>query len=237
MSNYSEAKKLINRKALIVFIKYPTNGNVKTRLAADYDETFATEFYKLCVEKIINEFKSDILTGTDIHIFCSSIKEIDQTKQWLGEEFIYKFQFGKDLGMRMQNAFGEVFQMGYKEVVIIGTDIPELNIEIINNSFNLLNKFDSVIGPSQDGGYYLLGIKQNQPEIFDGVNWSTGQVLNETIQRLNSQNFSFYLLEKLIDVDTAEDLTCWVQSQGNNSDESLVNFVKSYLSNGLKNTL
>ncbi len=98
----------MENKALIVFLKYPEKGKVKTRLAKDFDESFATEFYKLCVEKLISDIKAHLLIKVDIYIFCSNEVEIESVKNWLGIDFIYKFQSGHNLGMKMQNAFKEV---------------------------------------------------------------------------------------------------------------------------------
>ncbi len=219
-------------RALIIFLKYPENGKVKTRLAKDFDESFATEFYKLCVEKLIIDIKTHLIIKIDIYIFCSSREEIEPVKKWLGNEFIYKFQNGHNLGKKMQNAFEEVFKSEYKQAVIIGTDIPELNSEIIFESFEQLDKYDSVIGPSSDGGYYLLGIKQIHPELFREINWSTHQVLNETLQKINNLKISYYLMGKLTDIDTANDLHEWMKNINGTPDESLIKFTKEYLAGG-----
>ena len=222
----------MENKALIVFLKYPENGKVKTRLAKNFDESFATKFYKLCVERLIAEFNSELLNDADIFLYCSDIEEIDSARNWLGTEFIYRFQQRGNLGIRMWSAFEELFKSGYKKAVIVGTDIPDLNSEIINNSFELLNKYDSVIGPSTDGGYYLLGIKQNHPELFEEINWSTNSVLNETLKRLENLKFSNYLLNKLIDIDTADNLSEWIKTKKDSLNEPLVEFTKRYLLRG-----
>ena len=222
----------MENKALIVFLKYPKNGKVKTRLAKNFDESFATEFYKLCVERLIAEFNSELLNDADIFLYCSDIEEIDPARNWLGTEFIYSYQQRGNLGIRMWSAFEELFKSGYKKAVIVGTDIPDLNSEIINNSFELLNKYDSVIGPSSDGGYYLLGIKQNHPELFEEINWSTSRVLNETLKRLENLKLSNYLLNKLIDIDTADNLSEWIKTKKDSLNEPLVEFTKRYLLRG-----
>lgn len=222
----------MNKKALIIFLKYPEIGKVKTRLAKDFNEVVATEFYRHCVEKIINELKENIRLEASIYLFCSEDRNIPNIKNWLGNDLKYKAQAGKDLGERMKNAFIEVFMLGYQQAIIIGTDIPDLNSEIIINAFKLLNNFDSVVGPSKDGGYYLLGIKKNHPEIFDGLNWSTGEVLSETIKKLNSKKISNTLLQELIDVDTAKNLNEWMELQPNNSLNSVFDYVDHYLNGG-----
>ena len=113
-------------------------------------------------------------------------------------------QTGSDLGERLSNAFGKEFNSTSK-VVIVGTDSPTFPAEMISRAFTLLDKNDAVFGPSEDGGYYLIGLRTMIPEIFQSISWGNSAVLKETLERIGLHSYA--LLETYFDVDTAEDLT------------------------------
>ncbi len=215
--------------ALIVFLKFPEKGNVKTRLAADFGDEFAVQFYKLCLEKLINDIKLNLVGIIDIFLFCSNDDEIPLLKEWLGEGFRYKVQSGTDLGKRMVNAFDEIFKYGYNQSILTGTDIPDLNTKLILESFQLLNNYDVILGPSDDGGYYLIGMKQLYPEIFQNVNWSSDKVFSETINRVETEKLTYYPMEALIDIDNKEGLKKWLAHQNNKPDIQLVKLITERL--------
>jgi hypothetical protein len=106
----------------------------------------------------------------------------------------------------MKNAFKSGFRNGYKKIVLIGSDLPDINESIIKNAFEVLKIKDTVFGPAQDGGYYLIGMKQVHSQIFDNKPWSKPHLLDVTLQELKSQNISYSLIETLNDIDTFEDL-------------------------------
>jgi len=203
-------------------------GKVKTRLAKFYGDNFASGFYKLCVEKLIEDFKNT-LPEMNSYIFCSDKNETRQVKKWLGESFLYFHQSGNNLGERMKNAFEKTFDKGYDNAIIIGTYIPGINSNLVIKSFKLLDKYDCVIGPSSDGGYYLLGIKKKYPYLFENINWSTGTVLSDTIKKLKSKKLTYFLLEELIDIDTADDLKDWFGSQKLDAYNPLADYVRKFL--------
>jgi len=122
----------------------------------------------------------------------------------------YKFkvmvQEGKDLGERMFKAFENEFESGFSKVCLIGTDIYDLDTQIIIQAFENLEKVEVSLGPALDGGYYLIGMKQLYPELFIGVNWGQSTVLNETIERIHSRGIGYNLLPVLKDVDEYEDI-------------------------------
>lgn len=120
-------------------------------------------------------------------------------------DFDYRVQFGSDLGERMKNAFATVFNEGYDQAAIIGTDCAEVTADHLRQAFSRLKQFDTVIGPALDGGYYLLGMNSLIPELFSDISWSSDQVLQETILKLKLLNRSVTLLESLSDVDQIED--------------------------------
>ncbi|NRA11039.1 MAG: glycosyltransferase, partial [Crocinitomicaceae bacterium] len=115
-------------------------------------------------------------------------------------------QVGNDLGERMMNAFDQSFKLGYKRVIGIGSDLPDLRTDVMTKGLTALESSDTVFGPSEDGGYYLIGMNQMIPEIFIGKAWSTDSLLNETQRELKELGYSGELLVELNDVDTIEDL-------------------------------
>ena len=120
------------------------------------------------------------------------------------KKFAKFIQTGDDLGVRMRNAFKDGFSSGYKKIIIIGSDIYDLGKEDLNEAFGQLNQHDYVIGPAEDGGYYLLGMKSMDEEIFAGKPWGTAEVLKETLEDLKTEDFK--LLEMRNDVDIYEDI-------------------------------
>lgn len=190
------------RKALlIIFYRNPKIGKVKTRLAATVGNQKALEIYmKLSLHtKTITEYLNleKIVFYTDV---------IDLMDIWPNATFLKALQDGKELGEKMKNAFVAGFETGYTSICIIGTDCYELTAEIITQAFDALKSADAVIGPSKDGGYYLLGMTNPHTGVFNNKNWSTETVLQETIQNFESLNLNYIKLQELTDVDTAEDL-------------------------------
>ena len=203
----------MSEKAVIIFARYPVDGKVKTRLSKTLGDKFATAFYKTCAEHtfaVANKFRQD--SGASVFLYCSEESEINLVKEWIGYDFIFDFQKGNNLGLKMANAFATVFNAGYKKVNIIGTDAPAINPGLIDDAFTRLDKYDAVIGPSDDGGYYLLGLNKNNRDLFENIEWSTNIVFEKTIEKLNNMKMSFYRLEELTDIDTEDDLLSWFES-------------------------
>ena len=115
-------------------------------------------------------------------------------------------QKGNDLGERMKNAFAKGFNDGYNQIILIGSDLPDIKKSHIQSAFNALNSYDTVFGPAEDGGYYLIGLSKMQKMVFSNKPWSTSKLLNETLRELEQQSTSFSTLETLNDIDTLEDL-------------------------------
>ena len=183
------------KQALIVFVKKPIMGNVKTRLANDIGHSEAVEIYKKLLrntENVITSLKQDIFIFSDVKF-----------KGFFGD-YSWRIQKGNNLGLKMFNAFEEVFALGYDKVNIIGSDCFELSSDILKDSFN--SPEESVIGPSKDGGYYLLGLSKNDPEIFKNIEWSTENVFEETKKKLHIVQMKFSTLPRLTDIDDLEDL-------------------------------
>jgi rSAM/selenodomain-associated transferase 1 len=146
----------------------------------------------------------------DIHLYFSEFIEPSPHQNWHVQT-----QKGDDLGEKMNNAFLDLKSNGYDQVVIIGTDCLELTSEIINNAFTALNSTDYVLGPANDGGYYLLGLTELVDELFLNKEWSNDKVFQTTIDVIQQQNKTVFLLEKLSDIDTFEDLRAYQEKTGN----------------------
>ena len=187
-------------KGIIVFVKNPELGKVKTRLAQTMGDVKALEIYNKLVaytRNVLLEF-----SGVEKFVFYSSFIDLDD--EWNNDVFAKRLQTNGGLGEKMTSAFRAVFETCEK-VVIIGSDCPQLKAIHIEKALNLLDKHNVVIGPSDDGGYYLLGMDRFYPFIFEGINWSTETVLSETLAIAKHQNMSTALLEKLHDVDFEDD--------------------------------
>lgn len=193
-----------SKKALIIFTRNPELGKCKTRLAATIGDANALEVYKILLNHTANISRE---IKADRYVFYS--ENIKKEDFWESAVFRKKLQTGPDLGARMQNAFSEVFEMGYEKVIIIGSDLLDLNAKLVNEAFDHLDSNDVVIGPALDGGYYLLGMKNLQPHIFENKIWGTETVLQDT--KANLHNSKLHLLKELNDIDTFEDMQQYEQ--------------------------
>lgn len=184
--------------ALIILIKNPELGKAKTRIANAVGNEKALEIYK----QLLSITRTETLkSSADKKLYYSSF--IDNQDNWDTQYFSKKLQSGNNLGSKMYNAFKETLP-NYTKVILIGSDLGELNIDILNKAFTELDHHDVVIGPANDGGYYLIGMKKLNP-IFTSIEWSTSSVLEGTLKLINNNNLSFSLLETLTDIDHIED--------------------------------
>jgi hypothetical protein len=201
---------------ILVFIKYPQKGLVKSRLAADMDETAVIELYRCFVLDTL-----DALKNVNAQIWICYWPRDFKTKfiNWLGTGYGYIPQNGKDLGERLKYCFRKVFQHDARGALVIGSDSPDITEDIIRSAFSYLENHDAVIGPTFDGGYYLLGFRQKTflPEVFEDILWSTPKVFSKTIQIISNHNKKYFVLEKRHDVDTIEDVNQFIA--GNNFGE------------------
>ncbi len=186
---------------LLIFIKNPERGKVKTRLAETAGDDTALEVY----QKLL-QITQSVTDQMDVHREVWYSRFIKQDDMWSGGRYEKKRQRGKDLGARMKAAFREAFARGSGRVVIIGSDCPGLRPPILRQAFRLLGDHKVVVGPAEDGGYYLLGMAEFYPALFDRKKWSTSTVCEQTIQQLNKMNVSYRLLPELNDIDTQPDL-------------------------------
>jgi uncharacterized protein len=188
-------------KALIIFVKNAQEGTVKTRLAATVGNSKALFVYKQLLKHTM-EISSYVKARK--FVFYSSF--IEQEDEWDNKVFTKKNQSGDNLGERMKNAFAEVFSEGHNKICIIGCDCPSLNKGIVEAAYAALELHDVVVGPAFDGGYYLIGMKELHPRLFEGIDWSTPTVFEKTISICKSGNLNWSLLPVLHDVDEEKDL-------------------------------
>jgi uncharacterized protein len=186
---------------LVVFVKNRVKGKVKTRLAKSIGNEKALQVYEELIGITVK-----VSSGLDCRKqvwYSDGIEEEDSFERDIFEKYA---QEGEGLGMRMKRAIARGFDEGFEKVVIIGSDCPEITPEILEMAFQILDSKDAVIGPSEDGGYYLLGLNKFIPQVFLGIDWSTSGVLEQTIGIIEGLNFAYSLLPELNDIDTLEDL-------------------------------
>ncbi len=191
----------MNPSALIIFVRNPLLGKVKTRLAREIGAERALKIYELLLDH------TRFITASmpvDKYVFYEDFVNGDDN--WPAAIYQKKLQVGDSLGMRMEQAFAELFAFGHERVLIIGSDCLELTMEAIVAAFASLEKQQAVIGPALDGGYYLLGLSYPLPSIFRDKSWSTNTVLLETMADFQKLKIDLRVLPVLSDIDTVSDL-------------------------------
>jgi hypothetical protein len=191
---------------LIVFGRYPRVGTTKTRLIPALGPVGAAALQKRLTEKTIATAR-EVTTRIGARlVFCHEGGSEKQLHQWLGGRPVrYVAQAAGDLGRRMHLALKSSFAGGARGVVLVGTDIPGLTTGMLKQAFSALQKKDLVVGPSTDGGYWLVGMKRLE-NIFEGITWSRRDVLEKTLALARNKGMTFHLLEPLNDLDTPDDL-------------------------------
>lgn len=198
---------------LIVFTRYPEPGKAKTRLIPALGETGAAELHRQMAEHTLNQVRE--LRSQDAVTIAVRFTggDLSQMSAWLGADLEYCPQGDGDLGDRLSQAFVSAFERGFRSVVIIGTDCPELDKSVLITAFQQLQEHDVVLGAAADGGYYLIGLRRHYPELFQGIPWSSDRVFAQTCtiaQQLGLQVSPN--LPMLRDVDYPEDLVVWKQA-------------------------
>ncbi|MBL7798188.1 MAG: TIGR04282 family arsenosugar biosynthesis glycosyltransferase [Saprospiraceae bacterium] len=185
---------------LLIFIKNPVLGKVKTRLARTVGDAEALRIYLLLLEKTR---LAALGARAERRLYYSD--RIEAGDVWAGADFKKYMQHGPDLGARMAGAFRQSFADGADRAVIIGSDCPELDGVLLNEAFSLLERHDFVLGPTPDGGYYLLGMRAFEPSVFEGIAWSTESVRAATLEKIGGLGKTCALLPERSDVDTEAD--------------------------------
>ena len=189
----------MRQNALILFMKAPVLGRVKTRLAQSLGEESATTLYRLMCEHLLTlPHNSDVMVAYDDEARASLPPYLEGTPLF--------YQTGDDLGARMKNAFETVFAQGYKSAILVGSDIPELDERILEEAFSALSRSDAILSPTYDGGYYLIGFHAHTfcQETFEGIAYSQNDVYANTLLKLSSLRVATGA--RLRDIDTLEDL-------------------------------
>jgi len=188
----------MKKEVVLVFQKNAILGKVKTRLASGMGDLRALEIYKHLIQStysVLEDVSAPVWT-------CFSDFIPETVNPPIAKSFV---QEGQDLGQRMANAFARSFESGMEKVVLIGTDCPTLQSQHLNQAFEALTNSDLVLGPATDGGYYLIGMKRRSDYLFEGISWSTAEVLSQTLAVATAHGLDFTLLDELSDIDTQED--------------------------------
>ncbi|MCG6533949.1 MAG: TIGR04282 family arsenosugar biosynthesis glycosyltransferase [Syntrophales bacterium LBB04] len=201
-------------RCLIMFVRFPGQGQVKSRLAKDLDAEVATNLYRCFVQDLSERL------SREAYRLCIAFHPGDkerEMREMLGDEFSYFPQMGEDLGERMKLAFLRCFSEGARSVVLIGSDIPDLPARIVDEAFRALDKCGAVIGPSVDGGYYLIGFRQDtlNGDVFAGLPWGEDSVFQETMNILRMAGDPVHMLPVWRDIDNREDIRALIKTSGN----------------------
>ena len=191
----------MSKEVLSIFVKNLIPGTVKKRLAKDLGIDLAIEIYKKLVG--ITAEATDILEINKCVYYSDYIESNDQFDDAKYQKHI---QEGKDLGQRMQNCFYDAFELDFDKMILIGSDTPDITDQIISQGFAELDKHDIIIGPAQDGGFYLIGMKKPHENLLNKRTYGHEKVLNELLDEIENRNLSVFKLPTLIDIDVKDDL-------------------------------
>lgn len=201
---------------LVVFVKAARLGFVKTRLAEKIGPEAACNVYRELVAAVLNRI--DAIPSVELRFTPDNAQ--DEIRPWSQPGWELAAQGAGDLGEKLRRAFDEQFASGAERVVIIGSDCPEILENDIVEAWDALANRDVVLGPAMDGGYWLIGLRSQHPELFEGIAWSSPVVLEETMTRILKAGLSIHLLRKLSDVDTVEDFQAWCDHRSKSKQSS-----------------
>ncbi len=187
---------------LIIFVKAPRPGAVKTRIAEIIGPQCACDVYKSLVGILIEQLR----TLPNVQLRYTPDDGLPDISQWLQPAWTSAPQGQGELGQRLAAAFDEAFNHGAERIVVIGSDAPDITRQDIESAWCALKDHDVVLGPAEDGGYWLIGLRANHPALFENISWSSNLVFQQTLARVQSANLTTLLLRKLPDIDTIDDL-------------------------------
>lgn len=192
----------------ILFTRYPEPGKVKTRLIPALGPKGACELHRRMTELAVKQLRElSSFRSLSVEVRFEGGNE-NSMQEWLGTDLCFSPQGQGDLGLRMERAFQEAFQSGFKSVVLIGSDCPDRTAKIVEKAFDGLKNNDLILGPARDGGYYLIGLKEPQL-LFTNIPWGSAEVFNLTQKKAQALGLDVLLLETLQDIDRPEDLSLW----------------------------
>ncbi|MBF2027495.1 MAG: TIGR04282 family arsenosugar biosynthesis glycosyltransferase [Oscillatoriales cyanobacterium C42_A2020_001] len=197
------------QQQLIVFTRYPEPGNAKTRLIPALGEEGAAMLSRQMTEHTLRQVRSlqqQLSIAVEIRFAGGTIERM---QQWLGQDWTYTPQGEGDLGDRLTRSLQTAFAGGIQQAIVIGTDCPELDSQQLREAFQALEQSPLVLGPANDGGYYLIGMNRFIPELFANIAWSTSTVLQQTLEIAKTLKIAIAQLPMLSDVDYPEDLAVW----------------------------
>ena len=192
---------MLNTTALVIFVRNPISGQVKTRLAKDIGDDKALAIYLRLLQHTL-----EITRKLSFRKFVYYSDDVSDYDLWSIPGYTKRKQRGKDLGEKMYNSFKDLFDQGFNRVLIIGSDCLQLQTKTLEQAVSILDSNSAVLGPARDGGYYLLGLNKLYPNLFINKPWSTDQVFTKTIDDFINKGISYALLEELSDIDDATDL-------------------------------
>ncbi len=197
---------LTQPERVIVFARFPEAGQTKTRLIPSLGPEGSAQLHAALTQRTLQVARQHCADRScDLEVRFAGGDVLRMGSQF-GAEHQYSSQQGSGLGERLEDAVSAAFQAGTKRVVVIGTDCPEIDSIILKEAFEALLHVDVVLGPDIDGGYYLIGLRANRPELFRGIDWGTENVLRQTLQRVRQARCSVRQLKSLSDVDYPEAL-------------------------------
>jgi uncharacterized protein len=195
-----------DRSVVMVFVRVPRAGRVKTRLAAGIGAGAALTVYRRLAERVVREARR--LPRVHVRLHYTPADGGAEVRGWLAaDDYVAQAEGG--LGERLGAAFDQAFADGFTRVLVVGSDVPELRASHLREALAELAAGRAVVGPARDGGYYLLGLVAPAPGLFAGIDWSTDRVLRQTLERAERMGLTVRLLEVLADIDTVEDLAVW----------------------------
>jgi len=212
---------------LILFVKSPEKGHVKTRLSQLIGENVTRNLYKAFVADMLESFQYKSQYNIRIAFHPQNAKS--KVIRWLGKQYSYLPQRGDGLGERMAHTFKQIFSEGFEKALIIGSDIPDLPQSVILKAFESLSTYDAVIGPSFDGGYYLIGFRNVSfsPEFFYGIEWGTDTVFSQTLDRFKKAQ-TVRIMPLWWDIDLPEDIKGLLERNKNTTfkNSRTISFIK-----------
>ena len=189
----------MSKNLLLILTRNPELGKCKTRLAAKVGDKSALDIYKFLLDHTVSFTK-----GLKVEKWVYYSEEIWEDDIWDNNVYQKKLQVGKDLGERMMNAFKEGFQAGFENIIVIGSDMYHLKQSDLEAAFSKFKDHNYVVGPAEDGGYYLLGMKSIKTELFQNKNWGTDTVLQDTLSDIKNEKVA--LMDEKNDVDYYKDI-------------------------------